>query len=557
MPADATAAFVPPVQPAKSSVVPVHGMPFSTALRCQTCKEPEKPWDYQLVATATAPIQTGDVCLATFWLRSVTGTIGRADLIVENAVTFRKSLEYRAVAGSQWSKVVVPFGVVEDEALGMTHINIHIGFPQQTIEVGGISVVNYGKAVSVDDLPRSAVTYDGREPDAPWRKAAEERIRKCRMAPITVKVVSQGGDPVPAADVKVTMKRHAFAFGAEVDNKAFEQTPEGKTYRETAVTEFNRVVIGVGLKWRPWADNWRGYSHDEMVRQVDWLRSRGVDVRGHNLVWPSAVYSPKVAIDAMGDKVKLAALILDHINTEVTMFRGKLVEWDVVNEPLSNHEFMDILGKSAIVDWYKAAHAADPEARLYINDDGIISQGALSPRTADAYASWISYLLENHAPLGGIGFESHFDGVLTPPDRAYSTLQRFSKFGLPLEITEYDVNIPDEQLQADYLRDYMTICFSHPAVEGFLTWSLWDGDDWIPHGGLYRNDWSMKPAGKVWHDFVFRKWWTNAAGTTDKRGNYSVRGFRGDYDITVTQGTNTITRSVRLGKQGATVTITL
>ena len=77
--------------------------------------------------------------------------------------------------------------------------------------------------------------------------------------------------------------------------------------------------------------------------------------------------------------------------------KGHVIEWDVVNEPVPEHDLTDILGKSAMVTWYNAARKADPTALLFVNDypspDDI---GHL-----DGFDRDIQFLLDNHAPLRG------------------------------------------------------------------------------------------------------------------------------------------------------------
>jgi len=62
--------------------------------------------------------------------------------------------------------------------------------------------------------------------------------------------------------------------------------------------------------------------------------------------------------------------------------------------------------------------------------------------------------------------------ILTPPVRLLGFLDRSGKFGLPIQTTEFDSDTNDEHLQADYLRDYMKVTFSHPAVSGFVLWGF-------------------------------------------------------------------------------------
>jgi hypothetical protein len=67
----------------------------------------------------------------------------------------------------------------------------------------------------------------------------------------------------------------------------------------------------------------------------------------------------------------------------------------------------------------------------------------------------------------------------------------------------------DEEAQAAYTRDFLTVCFSHPRVTGFNMWGFWEGDQWLPAGAFYRKDWSPKPNGKVLEELLTRTWWTD------------------------------------------------
>lgn len=86
----------------------------------------------------------------------------------------------------------------------------------------------------------------------------------------------------------------------------------------------------------------------------------------------------------------------------------------------------------------------------------------------------------------------------------------------------------DERLQADYLRDVMTMAFSHPAMQAIVMWGFWEGRHWKPDAALYRKDWSTKPAGKVWEELVlaaegWRETWASfslRARSRSKRGSW-------------------------------------
>lgn len=84
------------------------------------------------------------------------------------------------------------------------------------------------------------------------------------------------------------------------------------------------------------------------------------------------------------------------------------------------------------------------------------------------------------------------------------------------------------------MRDILTITFAHPSQKGFLMWGFWDGAHWLGNAPLFREDWSLKPSGAAFIDQVFHQWWTDTTGLTNAAGNYSTRGFKGTYRITIT-----------------------
>lgn len=249
LPTDTLRAFAANTSTQSAAIVPVKGAPgFSEALKLTTAAEPVEPYTIQIVASSVAPIKKGDVLLGTFWLRNIHSKSGfaRTDLILENRVSFNKSAYFSAVAGPEWKKFSVPFTAIEDEPAGDAHINFHLGFTPQVIEIGGVSVVDYHQSVDIASLPTTKVTYDGRSPDAPWRAAASARIDKYRKGNLKVVVLDLAGRPIKNASVSVRMTRHAFGFGTMVDDWfLMANDASGATYRAMLPKYFNKIVLGM------------------------------------------------------------------------------------------------------------------------------------------------------------------------------------------------------------------------------------------------------------------------------------------------------------------------
>ncbi len=537
---------------ARLEVVTAAGQPFGRAIRI------ESSGAVRVAAPIGAALASGDVLFAAFTIRGVRPAAGsEVEVSFEPSGRFCLPLRMPVEAGPEWRKVEYPFWIWQDYRPGQAELVFSLRGPGQAVEIGGIELVNHGKTKRVSDLPCTRLGYAGSEPSAPWRAAADSRIEKIRKGDLKVEVKDGAGAPVANASVTLKMRKHAFGFGTAVSGPVLfsERLPaaEVENYRARVVELFNRAVMENDLKWPQWENR---ANRPRTVKAVEWLRDSGLDVRGHNLVWPSWRWTQvPAAAAAKNDPGALAKVILDHIADSAGTMRGRVAEWDVINEPFSNHDFMDILGRHAMVDWFHAARKADPGARLYINDYDIFAGNDRAHQ--DHYYETIRYLLDQGAPLDGIGVQGHFPARVTPPEEVLRRLERFAALGKPIEITEFDIDTNDEQTQAEYTRDFMTLVFSHPSVSGFLMWGFWEGSHWKPKGAMVRHDWSLKPNGQAYKDLVFGKWWTSAAGTTGRDGTWSARGFMGEYDLEVRAGNNVRTAHVKLPKEGARVAVVI
>jgi GH35 family endo-1,4-beta-xylanase len=286
---------------------------------------------------------------------------------------------------------------------------------------------------------------------------------------------------------------------------------------------------------------------------VKWLAERHFDIRGHNMVWGTWRYLPPEIKKLENDKPSLEAAIEKRIADVGGAMKGKVVDWDVVNESVPEHALTDIFGKQQMVTWYKCAKKADPKARLCLNDYP-------SPDTAghlDGFEKDLKFLLDNHAPLEGIGLQGHVGSAPWSIPALLQVLDRFGALGLPIEITEFDTDIKDEALDAQFFKDFLTAVYSHPSTSAFLMWGFWDGAHWHHKAPIFNQDWTEKLSGKAYEDLVLHDWWTNAEGTTGSDGTYTTRGFAGDYEITVTADGKTKTLPAKLTKDGLKLSVVL
>ena len=160
----------------------------------------------------------------------------------------------------------------------------------------------------------------------------------------------------------------------------------------------------------------------------------------------------------------------------VRHFRGRVATWDVVNEPLADD---GSLRPNALAPGARAAyvalalrwaHAADPAARLLVNDYGIERSG---PK-ADGMARLLRALRAARVPVDGVGLQSHLTTSWAPTaaDLA-ATMRRYAALGLEVDVSELDVGLPPGRPTAAALavqgRIYGTVaraCRSSPPAGG-------------------------------------------------------------------------------------------
>ncbi len=528
----------------------------ASVLRLATRKPVEKPHLFQTRARVHMPVKKGDVLLAVFYARGefMPSDNAQCHFVFEQAQEpWHKSVTHRVEMEKEWQKFYVPFLAVDSYEPGAAQIAFHAGFGQQIIQIADLRVFNYSRSVKFGELPYTPLTYRGRSESAEWRKEAEERIENYRKATLTVRVHSSKGKSIAGAEVRIRQVRHAYGFGSAVDSAALlAQNSDGETYRAIVESSFNKVTIENNLKWPQWENN-----KQPALDALNWMKEKSIAVRGHTLLWPGWKKLPKDLAALASDPPKLKARILDHISAIATATQGFVTEWDVVNEPYTNTDIQKVLGDSILTEAYKAAREADPKARLFINDYGILSHSGTNADHQDGYYKVIQTLKAAGAPIGGIGMQGHFDEQLTPPVKVWEILDRFAVFGIPIHITEHDINVWDEDAWADYTRDFMTACFAHPATSAFITWGFWEGRHWIPNAAYWTKDWQPRPAAKVWYDLVFKKWWTNSRTWTDYRGRTKAKCFLGDYIIEVKYRTMKTEKPFTLKRGGDYVEIEL
>ena len=529
-------------------------VPFTSHLRAVvTDATPDRPWERTLRWPSLAAASASDVLLVVFWIRGTAqegaGLVGVR--FEETGAPYTSGIEEQFEVGEDWQLVLIPFAAPIEHPVGEARLQTNLGFKEQDVEIGGVAVLNFADRYRAGDLPsrRPVVDYEGRDENAPWRAEAAARIEAHRKGDLTVRVVDAAGQPIVAAPVDVAMQRHAFGFGSFDQSAYLTGVDAGADrYREAFARLFNYATIGI---------YWSAYDAAVADAQLDWLEDQGLNVRAHPILWGNLNADGWSALpdDVLGstDPAYVTRRVRERITDVTGDLDGRVTDYDVLNEPAHVRRLEDVVGDTARTSWFRLARTSDPDAGLFINDYGILSQGGVDTETRTAYKTIIQNLLDAGAPLDGIGFQAHMSSVPTAPARLYEILDEFASFGLDLKVTEFDMDGMDADLAADYLRDFITILYSHPLATSFTMWGFWDGRHWLDDAPLFYEDWTPKLALFAYEKLLFEDWWTDVEGTTGDDGLFQTRGFAGTYTVTTKVDGTSYQTTATLGPDGATV----
>ncbi len=550
------------------SIQNISDQSFTLASQVEISQQGNSPWDSGWNLSNTSNVQNGDKLLLILWLRSIGGD-GTANIFVERTLTFEKEVYITADITEEWTPYSIPFeATFGNYNIGQMSMGFHLANQAQTLQIGGFTVINYGDAVSISDLPSNINNdqYEGYEDDAAWRALAADRIDQYRKANLTINAENSTGDPVPDAAFHIEMTQHDFAFGSAITAARIAGNNSQNVSYENKIANlddnghgFNWVVFENDLKWDGWEEQWF-VNHAELVNAVSWLADRDIKVRGHNLVWPAFQYMPDDIQANAGDFDYIWNRIdgrLDEILNYPGLEADKVPEWDVLNELVFNTSLEatfqnapgNTTGREVYADIFERAKQLSPDTKMYINDYVTMTLNNTGGGAYDILKDRIQELLDAGAPVEGIGFQAHIGGSPNGIPSILGTLDDFyNEFGLTAKITEFDMPpIVSEELGANYLRDFLTAVFSHESVDGFLFWNFWDGATWQnPGTNLFRLDWSRTPAGDMFVDLVFNEWWTDIQKTTNTNGTIQNRSFKGKYNITYVCNDQTITETIDL-----------
>ena len=252
-------------------------------------------------------------------------------------------------------------------------------------------------------------------------------------------------------------------------------------------------------------------------RIVELAEGNGATPIGHTLVWHSQ--TPRWFFEGPNGQPASRELALErmrkHISTVVGHFKGRVKQWDVVNEAINDgpgilraSPWQKAIGDDYIAEAFRAAHEADPDAILTYND-----YNNELPYKREKTLQMLKSLLDQKVPINAIGMQCHWRMDSPNLAEVEESIKQYSALGLKVMITEFDIGVlptkyqgadvgarenmtpeqratmnpytnglPDDVSQklADRYRQAFEMFLRHKDVIGRVTlWGVDDGSSWL------------------------------------------------------------------------------
>jgi len=509
----------------------------------QGCRSSAEEWDAfegsksllvdQRTEEWSGPIQTLDLGV----IKNEPGGKLRYAIKLHAGETFQYSwtLKMKTNNGDTYVTLINEIINVDD---GWKVVEAAVDFPQ-FFDALSVQLYLEGSPVEVEPLVDgvSLVVGEYTNSGSSWEEQANARIDEIRKNDLSITAeIPANIDP---ANVRVELShvRHKFPFGTALNGQKIRKCLESGSddlYCSFAKENFNYVVLENAMKWGSIEPNRGQFRYENADATLIWAAERGMRARGHTLFWAVPHHQTPAWVEALSG-TDLVDAVHEHVENVVTHFDGMVEAWDVNNEMIHGSFFVDQSGDASIrLKMFQWAHQKNPELLLFVNDYNIIA-GSEEAK----YRQLIQNLLDQGAPISGIGVQGHFGGNPINIDRVTDIIKDLAQFNLPIWVTEFDWSgsNPNHVEHAIQIENFYRLMFSLEEVHGVMMWGFWDQAHWRPDAAIVNGD-DMEPnaAGEAYMRLIHSEW--NSGDILDHGGDlvFKKRVFQGDYVIKVLNG---------------------
>ncbi|MBO4821656.1 MAG: endo-1,4-beta-xylanase [Prevotella sp.] len=342
--------------------------------------------------------------------------------------------------------------------------------------------------------------------------------------------ISDASDATPLRDYA---DRNGKRIGTAISTWKTDLNNENLAETKEVGRQFNLLVAENEMKFDALEPSRGQFSYGGADVLANFAQRHQMYMRGHTLVWhsqlPEWVSSDGKKNDKNWSRQEALDIMKNHITNVMRHYKGKVNEWDVVNECLdddqttvrtdpSAYDLRQSVWRLAIGDDYVDsafvyAHRADPDALLFLNDYGVELQGKAK---SVAFYNLAIRLKNAGIPIDGVGLQCHFSIGDVDSVKLERTIRKFADAGLQCIITELDMGIPTTSAsnleeQARNYRVITDIVLNNDNCPNLLIWGLKDNDSWRSGSNplLYTSGLAKKPAFYAVRSALRHRWLTD------------------------------------------------
>lgn len=212
--------------------------------------------------------------------------------------------------------------------------------------------------------------------------------------------------------LRVEASKKDILIGSGAINPTYLEDPNFAT---VLANQFNSLSPENEMKWSFIHPTKEHYNWDTIDRLVNFAEDNDMVVKGHGLI--SSCCNPEYLLN-ITHPTPFRAAMKSHFEAIMHRYAGKVDRWDVVTEALktqggglNNNTFTKVLGPDYIAEAFHIAHAADPNATLFINENQVES---LPGKRQELY-DLVSGLVDKGVPIDGIALQMHITKVAPKP----------------------------------------------------------------------------------------------------------------------------------------------
>ena len=277
--------------------------------------------------------------------------------------------------------------------------------------------------------------------------------------------------------------RRQVRLGAATNQGHLFDSGEPK-YQQTFLANFDSMTPEFELKIAQLQPTQGQFEFTNADRLVDFAEANGKQLRGHTLIWGNSL--PAGSPGRSWTREELIEVLETYVSTVVGHFRGRIPEWDVVNE--------------AIDDKARCAAPVDGHDRARVCGAGLpggpprgpvrqallqrLQRGAAQREVRRHLQTWPSRSRSRESPSMASACRRTSRRTTTRPRPALeSVIARLEGSGLESELTEVTVNmanvsgLTDEEklaLQTEIYQGMVAACQAHLGCTRVTTWGVTD-----------------------------------------------------------------------------------